>query len=70
MMDNTIKKAIGLLEECVINGSTGPQALCYWFNTERTLIERTIQELYEEQNMKELADDLGEQEYLNNPLIA
>jgi len=42
-MDNiTENNLIALLEECFVNGNTGPIALWMWFLQERVLISQTL----------------------------
>ena len=43
-MEITINNALTLLEECLINGSTGQRWLYSWFIAEQDLIEKTVAE--------------------------
>ena len=46
-MDIDLNNAIGLLEECLVNGNISRDSLCAWFGGERHLIESTAQNLRE-----------------------
>jgi len=60
-MDTTINNAIGLLEECYINGNQGIVALETWFLSERNLIFQTANELrqMEKENKTDKADKIN-----------
>lgn len=44
-IDPTINNAIGLLEECLVNGQRSKLHLCAWFDGEAELIKRTAIDL-------------------------
>lgn len=44
MNEDITNDAISLLEECVVNGKSGKDALYAWFLEEQVLIDSTIRE--------------------------
>jgi len=50
MSNITLNNAIGLLEECLINGELGIEHLWAWYNAEKHLIKQTVVELRFEEN--------------------
>jgi hypothetical protein len=45
MNESIVNDAITLLEECIVNGKSGKDALYAWFIEEQVLINSTIREL-------------------------
>jgi hypothetical protein len=44
-MNISLNNAIGLLEQCLINGIRGKEELYDWFESEESLIEHTVTDL-------------------------
>ena len=49
MNEDIANDAISLLEECIINGKSGKDALYAWFLGEQVLIDSTIREFVAEE---------------------
>lgn len=49
MNESIVNDAISLLEECIVNGKSGKDALYSWFSEEQVLISSTIKELITEE---------------------